>query len=45
MLIKHTEQTKIRELARPNTPKDGFCPDQTDQNVAISQTKQTKSGY
>ena len=42
MGIGQTEQTEIWVLARPNRPKYGYWPDQTDQNLGIGQTEQTQ---
>ena len=40
--IKQSKQTEIWVLPRPNTPKHGFCPDQTNRNTGINQTKQAE---
>ena len=34
--------TEKRVLARPNRPKNGYCPDEADRNQVIGQTVQTE---
>ena len=41
LLLGWSSSTRMWALTRPNRPKCGYWPDQTDQNVGSSQTKQT----
>ena len=42
MGIKQNEQTKAGVLLRPDTPKHGFCLEQTNRNTGINLTEQTE---
>ena len=45
MGIGQTEQTEIWVLTRPNSPKYGYWPDRTDQNMGIDRPNRPKFGH